>query len=219
MNLVRKFADKAAIEEVIGRVSGDPHSDHEEPYDDAKTGFGDVGGYIRFANGIEAFLSLGDFGIRGIEVIGSRGMIVNSDNTGLGLQLRLAPEGERTYLTEMEPVDVGFEPRPVPGAERGRDAAGWMDPGFPMFNIVDDTMRVLEEGGELEITTGDDLRHALEMSIAVRESARRGHAPVTLPLEDRSLAMYPERSRWHYKKPLLGEKAYMDILAQQKVET
>ena len=85
--------------------------------------------------------------ICGIEVIGSRGMIVNSDNTGLGLQLRLAPEGERTYLTEMEPVDVGFEPRPVPGAERGRDAAGWMDPGFPMFNIVDDTMRVLEGRG------------------------------------------------------------------------
>ena len=57
------------------------------------------------------------------------------------------------------------------------------------------------------------------MSIAVRESARRGHAPVTLPLEDRSLAMYPERSRWHYKKPLLGEKTYMDMLAQQKVDT
>ena len=65
-----------------------------------------------------------------------------------------------------------------------------------MFNIVDDTMRVLEEGGELEITTGDDLRHALEMSIAVRESARRGHAPVTLPLEDRSLSLHPVDYRW-----------------------
>ena len=220
MNLVRKFADKVAIEEVIGRVSGDPHSDHEEPYDDAETGFGDVGGYIRFANGIEAFLSLGDFGVRGIEVIGSRGMIVNCDNTGLGLQLRIAPEADRTYLAEMEPVDVGFELRPEPGAVRGRDASGWMDPGAPMLAIVDDIMRVLEEGGgELEITTGDDLRHALEMSIAVRESARRGHAPVTVPLEDRSLTMYPQRSRWHYKKPILGEEAYMNALAQQKIDT
>ena len=119
----------------------------------------------------------------------------------------------------MEPVEGGFEPRPAPGAARGRDAAGWTDPGAPMLGIVDDTIRVLEEGGELEITTGDDLRHALEMSIAVRESARRGHASVTLPLEDRSLTMYPQRSRWHYKKPLLGEEAYMNALAQQKADT
>ena len=81
-------------------------------------------------------------------------------------------------------------------------------------------MRVLEEGGgELELPPGDDLRHALEMSIAVRESARRGHAPVTGPLEDRSLTMYPQRSRWHYKKPILGEEAYMNALAQQKIDT
>ena len=220
MNLVRKFAGKAAIEEVIGRVSGDPHSDHEEPYDDAETGFGDVGGYIRFANGIEAFLGLGDFGIRGIEVVGTRGMILNTDNTGLGLELRVMPEGtQRVNLPAMKTVDVGFTPHDA-SPVRGRDEAGWQDPGVPMRDIVDDFMRVLEEGGgELEITTGDDLRHALEMSIAVRESHRRGHVPIALPLEDRSLVMYPERSRWHYKKPLLGEEAYMGMLAQQKIET
>ena len=216
MNLVRKFTGKAAIEEVIGRVSGDPHSDHEEPYDEAETGFGDLGGYIRFANGIEAFLGLGDFGVRGIEVVGTRGMIVNSDNTGLGLQLRVAPEGAgRVSLAAMEPVDVGFEPL-VTGVERGYDEEGWHDPGVSMREIVEDFLRVLEEGGELEITTGDDLRHALEMSIAVRESARRGHAPVKLPLADRSLVMYPERSRWHYKKTIMGREAYMEQMANQK---
>jgi predicted dehydrogenase len=215
MNLTRKFAQNSPVEEIIGRVSGDPFSDHEEPYDEAETGFGDLGGYIRFANGVEAFLGLGDHGVRGIEVVGTRGMIVNGDNTSLGLQLRQAPEAtDRVSLAAMEPVDVGFSP--LPSAPRGYDEAGWQDPGVSMREIVEDFIRVLEEGGELEITTGDDLRHALEMSIAVRESHRRGHAPVTLPLEDRSLAMYPERSRWHYKKTIYGRERYMEMMAAQK---
>lgn len=215
MNLVRKFAQKAAIEQVIGRASGDPFSDHEEPYDEAATGFGDLGGYIRFDNGVEAFLGLGNRGLNGIEVIGTRGMIVNRNNTGLGLQLRVAPkEAERVGLADMAPEEAGF--KPMPAEPRGYDEAGWQDPGDVMRAIVDDFMRVLEEGGELAITTGDDLRHALEMSIAVRESARRGHAPVALPLEDRSLTMYPERMRWHYKKGILGREAYMQQLAGQK---
>lgn len=216
MNLVRKFAQKAAIEEVIGRVSGDPFSDHEEPYDEAATGFGDLGGYVRFANGIEAFLGLGDYGLRGIEVVGTRGVILNTDNTGLGLQLRVASEhSTRVNLIDMEPVESGFLPANS-GVERGFDAAGWRDPGQVMRAIVDDFIRVLEQGGELEITTGDDLRHALEMSLAMRESHRRGHASLPLPLADRSLAMYPERMRWHYKKPIFGREAYMEQMAGQK---
>lgn len=216
MNLIRKFAQKAEIVEVIGRVSGDPFSDHEEPYDEATTGFGDLGGYIRFANGIEAFLGLGDHGLRGIEVVGTRGVILNTDNTGLGLQLRVASEDcTRVNLIDMKPVESGFLSADS-GAERGFDEAGWRDPGDVMRAIVDDFLRVLEKGGSLEITTGDDLRSALEMSIAVRESHRRGHAPLSLPLSDRSLAMYPERMRWHYKKTIFGRKAYMEQMAGQK---
>ena len=78
-----------------------------------------------------------------------------------------------------------------------------------MRAIADDILRVLRGGGELAITTGDDLRHALEICIALRESRPRGRIPVSLPLEDRSLAMYPERSRWHCKKTLMGREAYM----------
>lgn len=216
VNLTRKFAARAAVEQVIGRVSEDPHSDHEHPYDDAPTGFGNVGGWVRFTNGVEAFLGVDDTSQSGIEVIGTRGMILNRNNTGLGLQLRLAPEGlERVGLADMEPVEAGFgEDKSF--TDRGYDEEGWQDPGPVMRAIVDDFMRVLEEGGELEITTGDDLRHALEICIALRESHRRGQGPVTLPLEDRSLTMYPQQTRWHYKKTIMGREAYMAQLAQQK---
>jgi hypothetical protein len=74
----------------------------------------------------------------------------------------------------------------------------------------------LDTGAQLTVTTGDDLRHALEIAIAMRESARRGSAAVKLPLEDRSLVMYPERSRWHYKKDVHGREWYMEQMANVK---
>ena len=53
----------------------------------------------------------------------------------------------------------------------------------------------MEGEGEPWIS-GHDLRQALEAAIAARLSARRGSAPVELPLEDRSLALYPRLYRW-----------------------
>ena len=50
----------------------------------------------------------------------------------------------------------------------------------------------------------------------MRESARRGGEPVKLPLEDRSLTMYPQNSRWNYKKEFMGQDAYAEALAGQK---
>ena len=44
--------------------------------------------------------------------------------------------------------------------------------------------------------TGADLRQALEVAIAAKLSATRNSAPVKLPLEDRSLALYPRPYRW-----------------------
>ncbi len=44
--------------------------------------------------------------------------------------------------------------------------------------------------------TGHDLRQALEVAIAARLSAQRDSAPVTLPLEDRSMALLPRAYRW-----------------------
>ncbi|MBT5057208.1 MAG: Gfo/Idh/MocA family oxidoreductase [Gemmatimonadetes bacterium] len=215
LNLTRKFAQKSPVDEVIGWVTGDPHSDHEEPYDDAATGFGEVGGYLRFANGVESFHSTGGRGLTGMTILGTGGMLVNENNTALGLRLFQAREGiDRCGVADFVPIDADFHPSSTePG---GYDEEGWLDCGDVMRAIVTDTVRVLEEGGDLEISTGDDLRHALEMCVALRESHRRGRVPLRLPLEDRSLTMYPERSRWHYKKQILGEQTYMEQMRGQK---
>ena len=44
--------------------------------------------------------------------------------------------------------------------------------------------------------TGADLRQALEVAIAAKHSATLNSVPVKLPLEDRSLALYPRPYRW-----------------------
>ena len=44
--------------------------------------------------------------------------------------------------------------------------------------------------------TGHDLRQALEVSIASRQSVRGNSAPVRLPLEDRTLSLFPRLYRW-----------------------
>ena len=44
--------------------------------------------------------------------------------------------------------------------------------------------------------SGHDLRQALEVAIACKVSARLGNLPVKLPLEDRSLTLYPRPYRW-----------------------
>jgi predicted dehydrogenase len=53
----------------------------------------------------------------------------------------------------------------------------------------------IETGSELAVS-GHDLRQALEVAIAARESARLGTVPVKLPLKDRSLSLYPRVYRW-----------------------
>lgn len=58
----------------------------------------------------------------------------------------------------------------------------------------------LEKGGE-PLCSGDDMRKALEIAIALRESHRKGRVPVQLPVHDRTLKIIPSTYRW------LGAKA------------
>ena len=135
-------------------------------------------------------------------------MICNHNNTSLGLRLfrrdDSSPAGDLTEVTGL------FDQRPRP--ERDYDADGWRDPGDPMRLIVQALVETLDDGTPLPVTTGDNLRHNLEIALALRESARCGGAPVNLPLADRSLAFYPEKSRWHYKKEVHGRDWYMQQL-------
>jgi hypothetical protein len=48
----------------------------------------------------------------------------------------------------------------------------------------------------------------LEIAIGLRESHRRGFAPVRFPLADRSLKIVPHPSRLLNKKEVLGVKGY-----------
>jgi len=50
--------------------------------------------------------------------------------------------------------------------------------------------------GSEPAVSGDDLRHALEVAVACKRSATHGNTPVGLPLEDRSLTLYPSAYRW-----------------------
>lgn len=56
-------------------------------------------------------------------------------------------------------------------------------------------LAAVETGSELAIS-GHDLRQALEVAIAAKLSAQMGNVPVKLPLEDRSLTLYPRPYRW-----------------------
>ena len=56
-------------------------------------------------------------------------------------------------------------------------------------------LNAVREGTELSIS-GHDLRQALEVAIAAKHSALWGSVPVKLPLEDRSLTLYPRDYRW-----------------------
>ena len=56
-------------------------------------------------------------------------------------------------------------------------------------------LSAVDDNGDPWIT-GADLRQALEVAIAAKLSANRNSAPIKLPLEDRSLALYPRPYRW-----------------------
>ena len=112
-----------------------------------------------------------------------------------------------------EKVDAGFRETPM-RTSASYESDGWKWPGDRNLASVDGTVGALENDTE-PIGSGDNGRRVLEMAIAIRESHRQGHAPVRLPLKDRSLRMIPSRSRWQYKKPQMGREAYMTQIAAQ----
>lgn len=84
---------------------------------------------------------------------------------------------------------------PKPVLFRGRGAA--MSPVFPRylqkplspshFSLVVQRLLTAFDTGQEAQCSGHDYRQALEVAIAMKLSARRGHKRITLPLEDRSL--------------------------------
>jgi hypothetical protein len=60
--------------------------------------------------------------------------------------------------------------------------------------IAAQLLQASETGGEVQCS-GRDYRQALEIALALKLSARNGHERVQLPLEDRSLRIYPHAYR------------------------
>ncbi len=213
-----RFAGRTEAELVIGWASGDPSSETEDEHEDGRPGYGALGGYVRFKNGIELFSSYKAPGHywKGLEIMGTKGVIFGGGTSGLGLRLFKSTTSDTpTSWDELQEVEGVFKPATL-RAEREYDEEGWRDPGAVMLGIVDEVAEYLENGTPIGASRGDDMRHALEIAIAMRESARNGNTPVTLPIEDRSISMLPEKMRWFYKKTLMGNDAYMEQLAAQK---
>lgn len=70
---------------------------------------------------------------------------------------------------------------------------------YPQFSYLGTSilsfLEVLEHGGQLAVSA-HDLRQSLEVAIAAKFSALWGSVPVALPLQDRSLTLYPRAYRW-----------------------
>ena len=222
LNLARKFAGKADVDFVIGWVSGDPQGEHEEDYGEGNSWYGYLAGYIRFSNGIECFSSYNPIPWRGIEVVGTRGVIFNQNDTAVGIKLfnssanHSSSDQEPKQFDDLEEIKGVFEDYSTP--PRDYDEEGWRKPSETMMETIQNIVESLDQDKELEVTTGDDLRHALEIAIALRESARKGHSPVSLPIKDRGLIMYPVAGRWNYKKDLYGAEWYREQLKLFKKE-
>jgi predicted dehydrogenase len=70
----------------------------------------------------------------------------------------------------------------------------WSEFGY-LTGSIRSLLATVDTGSELAIS-GHDLRQALEVAIAAKQSALLGSVPVKLPLEDRSLTLYPRAGRW-----------------------
>ena len=85
--------------------------------------------------------------------------------------------------------DTGARVRVDTPWQLGKDEEGALD------GLLRSLLAAVSTGSDLWIS-GHDLRQALEVAIAAKRSALLGNVPIKLPLDDRSLSLYPVRSRW-----------------------
>ena len=199
LGVMRLMAGDADVEWVTGWVRGDPFDEEDQG----------MGGVVRFANGIDGFIHMNPVGKVGIEVNTSRGVFFSDWKT---FRQWMNPEDAPPFADGWPDNEVfgAFDATADPDDEFGDD--GLRLPGYRQTASVDAIVRALEEGRE-PWTSGDNMRKSLEIGIALRESHRRGHAPVRLPIEDRNLRILPHAGRWLNKKQVYGEEWYAEQMA------
>lgn len=200
--LIRLFADDADVDWITGWVSTDPWSEYDQG----------GAGYIRFVNGVEAFIHRMDTARYGFEVLCERGRFT-SDNMFVRMYTNDPSEPRPTLTNARETASAFSDELGIHGDFGTIDDEGWERPGnrqrATVQSMIDALDRDIEPRGN-----GDNGRKVLEMAIAIRESHRRGHAPVKLPLADRSLRLIPHPSRMYNKKEVLGRAAYAKEIAR-----
>jgi len=217
LNLALMFNNDIDPEWCTGWVGGDPMSDGD--------GDGDlkgIGGFVKFKNGVELFShrresvksKAGEQG-QGIEVIGTKGVIW-SDSKGLHIAKAQADYKPGTLADLKYQPGVFEDHRNLKG--RSYDEEGWANCTPGMLASVAALVEAVDTGKPVRMSTGQSLRKALEICIGMRESHRRGHAPVKFPLEDRSLVMFPVTARWEFKKYVYGREEYMKDIMSRKID-
>ena len=198
LSVAHMFAQDADIDWVTGWTNGDPFGESDDEY------LG-IGGYVRYANGVECFIHAKTGAMRGLIVTGTEGVYVTdkrhhrfyhkSDGSDADLLSNLRYDDSKTFKP--------FRPH----AEGGYDDEGWLYPGDRLVNSMQSIVDAITLG--IEPRTSGQVQHkSFEATVAMRESARQGHAPIKLPLPDRSLTLKPQIWRWVNKKGLFGEEEY-----------
>ena len=198
LSVAHMFAQDADIDWVTGWTNGDPFGESDDEY------LG-IGGYVRYANGVECFIHAKTGAMRGLIVTGTEGVYVTdkrhhrfyhkSDTSDADLLSNLQYDDSKTFKP--------FRPH----AEGGYDDEGWLYPGDRLVNSMQSIVDAITLG--IEPRTSGQVQHkSFEATVAMRESARQGHAPIKLPLPDRSLTLKPQIWRWMNKKELFGEERY-----------
>ena len=194
--LIRMFAGDADVAWVIGWVTDDPTSDYDQG----------GAGYIRFVNGMEAFIQRKNTAKYGFEVLCERGVFYGD---GQYLHMWKAEEGvDRPTWANLKKVEGVFSETETLHHGFGIfDEEGWERGGGRQLATIQSMVDALEMDIEPR-GNGDNGRAVLEMAIALRESHRQGHVPVRLPLQDRSLRIIPVPGRWLNKKEVHGREWY-----------
>ena len=198
LSVAHMFAQDADIDWVTGWTNGDPFGESDDEY------LG-IGGYVRYANGIECFIHAKTGAMRGLVVTGTEGVYVTDkrhhrfyhkiDASDADLLSGLQYDDSKTFKP--------FRPH----AEGGYDEDGWLYPGDRLVNSMQSIVDAITHGIEPK-APGHVHHKSFEATVAMRESARQGHAAVKLPLPDRSLTLKPQIWRWVNKKGLFGEEKY-----------
>ena len=132
LSVAHMFAQDADIEWVTGWTNGDPFGESDDEY------LG-IGGYVRYANGVECFIHAKTGAMRGLIVTGTEGVYVTdkrhhrfyhkSDSSDADLLSNLQYDDSKTFKP--------FRPH----AAGGYDEEGWLYPGDrlvdSMQSIVD----------------------------------------------------------------------------------